>query len=347
MPFDPVIAAGRHWAPGEPLVPRGVMGSIGRLVRAGLGGEAAYIDNTIAQGGADVERAIALAGAVLWPRAAEILAAAPAPEDWEATGLPAAAYEPLAAGLSAVFRRAPHLRDLAPDEDAGVLDNDEDATAGILRNIANESETGCAMLARLILDRSPRAARLLWRIVASGRTQDEKAIIQRSITLGIEATLARLERTEGFAGISQGAVAGAGDEVRRVRTLLREIETGPVSASQRPRLAEVRGKLDTVSRERVARVVREGLVERLAKAEGPIDGPVQTELETCARDFRKLEVAMRKDGVRASRDRLLSQATEAVRAAAEAGILTPVRHCRLVEILLGSEAAEALYLRPV
>jgi hypothetical protein len=56
---------------------------------------------------------------------------------------------------------------------------------------------------------------------------------------------------------------------------------------------------------------------------------------------------MRKDGVRASRDRLLSQATEAVRAAAEAGILTPVRHCRLVEILLGSEAAEALYLRPV
>jgi hypothetical protein len=31
--------------------------------------------------------------------------------------------------------------------------------------------------------------------------------------------------------------------------------------------------------------------------------------------------------------------------AAQAGTLTPMRHCRLIEILAGSDAAEALYAK--
>ncbi len=122
LPLDPLIVEPRDWKPGEPLVPRSVLAPIGTLVRKGLGGEAIFIDKTIAKQKTDAAQAILLAGEALWPRAAEILAAAPAPSDWDESGLPVKLFEPLARAISAVLRRGVQLRNLLRDGEVGVFE---------------------------------------------------------------------------------------------------------------------------------------------------------------------------------------------------------------------------------
>jgi hypothetical protein len=85
-------------------------------------------------------------------------------------------------------------------------------------------------------------------------------------------------------------------------------------------------------------------VKRLATASGAVDGSAQSDMETCARDLRRLDSSVHAVGAPDSYDVLLARAAQAVRLAAEAGTLTPIRHYRLVELLEGPDAAEALYL---
>ena len=162
----------------------------------------------------------------------------------------------------------------------------------------------------------------------------------------VGAVVTHMERDTGFVHeIGHGALGETGVEVRRVLTLLREIEADKSFANHWPRLKAIRQKLDEVCGTRFARGVREGLVAPLASASVPVDGPAQTALEASARELRKLETMARKVGDPAGYDALLRTATDAVLAAADAGTLTPMRKYRLIEILAGSEAAEALYFK--
>ena len=113
LPLDPLTVPARGWRPGEPPVPRTSLAPVAKVVRDGLGNLAAAIDEIIAGRKADAIQVITQAGEILWPRAAEILAAAPVPDDWAETGLPHAAYKPLALSIAAVFRRAPRVRRIA------------------------------------------------------------------------------------------------------------------------------------------------------------------------------------------------------------------------------------------
>jgi hypothetical protein len=344
IPLDPLLVPARGWRQREPTVPRSVLTPIARTVRAGLGGVAPYIDKIVAGGEADVTLAITQAGDVLWPRAAEILDQAPPPEDWPETGLPLAAYRPLAASIAAVFRRAAQLRRLARSEEIGALETDDEAVDNILRNITNEPETGCAMIARLILVRAPHAAAALRRIVASARSQDEKTVMRQAMDRGMEGVLSHMEQDTGFVdGVGHATLSDVGEEVRRVTTLLREIEGDPEFARHWRRLKAIREKLDETCRERFARGINEGLVAPLSALDAPLDAAGQSELESRARDLRKLDAVARKIGGAADYDRQLRLASNAARTAAEAGTLTPMRRLRLVEILEGPEAAAALY----
>jgi hypothetical protein len=345
IPMDPLAVPIGAWRPGEPLIPRSILTQLAKITRAGLEELARSVDKIIADGKSDPTQAITDAGEALWPRAAEILATAPMPADWAATGCEPASFKPLVAALAAVFRRAPQLRRLALSEDIGALDVDEQAMEGILLNIADESELGCAMIARLILVQSPRAAGLLRRIVAMGRTPIEKAVIQTAMDRGISAVLDDMERTTGFADIGHAAAAEVGPAVRRMTTLLREIENDTGSVRHWPRLKPIRARLDQVCRDRITREVGDNLIHPLATASAPIGGQAQTDLESRSRDVRVMEAAARKIAAAPGYDLLLRSATNAVEAAAGAGILTPMRGFRLLEILAGSEAAEALYLK--
>jgi len=348
IPLDPLTVPMRDWRAGDPTVPRPVLAPIAKTVQARLGSLAPVIDKIIAGRRADAKEAITQAGEILWPHAAESLVSAPPPADWQETGLPLTAYKPLAESIAAVFRRAMQLRSLALDEEQGALAVDDDVVADILANIANEPETGCAMIARLILVRSPHALRLLGRIAGAGRTLDERVVLRRAMDRGVAAELTNLERDTGVAHeIGHATLAELGGEVRRVTTLLAEIEADAAFAGHWPRLKPIRHRLDEACRTRFARGLHEGLVGSLAAASGPVQGAAQTALESCARDLRKFEMAARKAGDSNSYDRLLARASDAVLTAAAAGTLTPMRTYRLIEILAGPEAAEALYMQAV
>jgi hypothetical protein len=346
IPLDPLLVPPRAWRPDEATLPRSILTPIARTVRAGLGSLAPYIDQIVAGGKGDMSRAITEAGEALWPRAAEILDRSPPPLDWPGTGLPHAAYGPLATNIAAVLRRAQYLRRLARDEEIGTQESNAEVMDEILRDIANESEVGCAMIARLILVRSPRAAKLLRRIVTATRSQAEKALMQKAMDHGLDLALSHMERDTGFVDmIGHGVLAEVSDEVRRVTTLLREVESDPGSSGHWPRVKAIREKLSDVCQDRFIRGVQENLVAPLEAAAGPVDGAGQTELEARARELRKLDAVARKIGRPADYDRQLMVASEAVRAAAEAGTLTPMRKLRLIEMLAGSDAAEALYVK--
>ena len=86
----------------------------------------------------------------------------------------------------------------------------------------------------------------------------------------------------------------------------------------------------------------EGLVAPLTASEAITDA-AQSGMETNARALRTLEMAARKIGNPAIYDTLLDKAAAIVGVAAGAGVLTPVRQARLIEILCGSDAAAAVY----
>jgi hypothetical protein len=134
-------------------------------------------------------------------------------------------------------------------------------------------------------------------------------------------------------------------EVQRLQTLLGGIEGNKAYADQWPRLKIIRRQLDDACRTRFDRGVRESLVAPLADLTVPVDGQAQTALESAARDLRKLQTTARKGGDPAGYDALLRTASDAVLTAADTGALTPMRKYRLIEILAGSDAAEALYAR--
>jgi hypothetical protein len=343
LPLDPLIVAPRDWKPGEPLVPRTVLAPFGKIVRGGLGGEAIFIDKTIAKQKTDATQAIMFAGEALWPRAGDILAKAAAPSDWDESGLPVKAFEPLARAVSAVLRRGPQLRNLLRDGEVGVLDSAEQSVADILRDIDTETSDGCAMIARLILLQAPHAAPLLRRFIASGRDQAAGAMVRQAIDRGTEEMLSDMESKGGLAEeISRGALANVGAAVRRITTFLREIEEDGATAN-RPRLHAIRQKLDAACRERFSDGLSTGVLTPLSDAAGPVDGAGQILMESCIRELRELETEARKVGGAANYDRLLMQASETVVEAAAAGTLTPVRKFRLIEILAGPEVAEELY----
>lgn len=351
IPLDPLTVPIGVWQVGEPAVPRPILTPVARIVRGGLGSLAASIDTIIANTGKDAARAITQAGQMLWPRAAEILATAAIPSGWPQTGVPANEFGPLIASIVAVLRRAMPLRRLVRDAEVGALEPDPETISDILRDIATESQTGRAMIARLILVRAPHAVPLLRRLISDGGKPDEKAAMQQAMEHAVAATLVQMERETAFSdGIGRATLADVGGEARRVMAVLRMIEADPASGGQHTRLRAIRAKLDDTCRERFARGVGEGLVRRLMTASGAVDGSDQAELETCARDLRRLDTPARTVGSRAigapdSYDVLLARAAHAVRVAAEAGTLTPMRHYRLVELLEGPDAAEVLYLK--
>jgi len=344
MPFDPLIVPARDWKLGEPSIPRTVLTPISRSVRAALGNAASVFDQCTVGPKADVEQAISLAGDLIWPRAAELLGTAPIPADWDATGLASSAYPTLARAIAAVLHRAPHMRRLARDRRPRTPEADDQAVDDILRDIANEPAEGRTMITQLILLHAPHAASALRRFQSSHRDQADGQSLQQALTHGTERVLAAMEGELGFTkDISHASLAGAANEVRRISAILQEIECGSGSGKDQQRLRAIRRQLDLVCQTRFAAGLQAGLVVPLAEAPGPIDAASQVRLEDCSRDLRMLETEARKVGGASSYEHLLRQASDNVLAAGQAGSLSSARKLRLIELLAGPDAAEALY----
>jgi hypothetical protein len=344
IPLDDLIVPAAVWKPGQSAIPRTVLKSMANIVRIGLDQEAVIIDQMIAGHNTGDAEVVTRAGWMLWRRAAEILAKAPKPADWETTGLRPDTYPSLAKAIATVLQKASALRKLLREAEIGVLNPDEQAVREVISNLEGEPPEGCAMVFKLIIGQLPHAAPLLRRLVDSGWTSAERAVLQTAMNRGTEEILGVMEqRSDLTEGLSAGSLAAVGTEVRRIAGLLQDINHDPNAGRHRVRANGIRQKLDAVCRERFADGMATGLVAPLIGATVPLDAAGQKQLETCARDLRTVETVGRKLGNATTYDALLLKATQAVQAAAGAGNLDKIRAVRLVEILCGPETAEAMY----
>ena len=344
LPLDPVIVPAREWRPGDATVPRGVLIPIAQTIRAALGQEATDIEGLIAGRDTKDEPAIAKAGTWLWARAATVLATASAAADWDATGLPPTVFPPLARAIASVLQRAIAMRDIVRNGAIGTLAPNDNSIRAILAGLAAESPEGFGMVVAILLTRLPHAAPQLQRLIASNRGTADSALLRQAMDRGLDGILSQMEDTQGFGcEILDAPLREAGQEVQRVADLLRDIDSEPDAARHRPRLKSIRLKLDRACRTRFGNGLTDGFVNPLVAAGEPLTAAHQSGIETRARELRTLETAARKVGGAKIYDALLDRAAAVAASAAASGVLTPVRHMRLVEILAGPEAAEALY----
>lgn len=345
-PFDTLIVPARSWRPGDPTLSRGMMATIAATVQAGLPELSRSIEADIRGQRSDAIQLIVQVGARLWPAAAQVLAETPTPVNWEETGLPITTWPAIARSVAVVLERAPLLMDLIRDVRVGALDPDENAIRALLSGLPESPPEGGAMVVRVVLEQLPRAAPILRRMITMSQDSAEKRILQRALDRGMDDMLDNMESETGIAkGLGQGSIASAGEEVRRIAKLLEDLDNDPSAPRQRGRLQSIRERLDTVCQARFAAGVDKSIVSPLAEPEGPVAGPAQTALEKRARELKVFETAARTIGGSSKYDAMLGQAARAVETAGDTGTLTTGRVVRLVEILLGSEAAEDVYLR--
>src|ERR1700722_5257761 len=346
IPFDPLTVPLRQWRIGDATLPRSAMAPIARQVRAALGETARAVDALITRQAIDETDAINQAGALLWPYAAELIAAADPPADWADSDLPLATYRALAASLATVLRRAVPMRRLANEAARGARIPDEASMRHILKNIDAESKTSCAMIARLILANAPHATCILGRIPGVAHDKERKAALRDAVDIGLQGALTHMEHDHHvYRDITDGAVSGVDESIRRAAVLLHALAMDAEFAAHRPRVAALRGRLDQACRTRFSRSVHDELESPLGAASERIEGQAQTDLEAGARGLRKLETEARKLGGSTIYDPLLAGAAEMVSAAETAGTLTAMGKLRLIEILAGVAAAEAIYRR--
>lgn len=346
LPFDPIVVHPRDWRWGDPSVPRAAIGPIAETVRAGLGKDLPEIDAMIAGRDTRDIATIAKAGPWLWSRAGTILDSDPTMVGWDASGLPATMFGPLTRAVGSVLRRATALRDLERATQLGTNPNEGNAIQTLLAGLGAESAEGLTMLVALLPVRLPHVTPRLQRLIGSARGSPESVAVRQAMDRGLDGVLGEMERANGFDNqVLRAPLRDAANDVRRVATLLRDIDEDPEASRHRPRLKAIWQNLDQACRKRFGEGLTEEVVVPLMAAAEPLAAAEQTRLETTARALRGLESAARKFGGAKVYDALLDKAATVARTAADSGVLTKVRHMRLVEILAGPEAAEALYRR--
>ena len=344
LPFDPIVVHPRDWRLGDAAVPRAAITPIAETVRAGLGKDVAEIDAMIAGRDTRDTATIADAGPFLWSRAGTILGGDPVMTGWDASGLPASVFPPLARAIGSVLRRAVALRDLERATQLSTVQTEDNAVQTMLAGLAAESAEGLTMLVALLLVRLPHVTSRLQRLIGSARGSPESVAVRQAMDRGLDGILGEMERKNGFDGqVLRAPLRDAANDVRRVAALLRDIDEDPEASRHRPRLKAIWQNLDQACRKRFGEGLTEDVVVPLMAATTPLAANEQTRLETTVRELRGLETTARKFGGAKVYDALLDKAATVASTAAESGVLTKIRLMRLVEILDGPEAAEALY----
>jgi hypothetical protein len=343
-PLNDLIVPASDWKPGQAAIPHSIMQSVSDTVQAAMAGDTEEIRRMIAGHNTGETEILTRSGQMLWAGAAEILAQAPEPLHWAETGLRPAAYPPLARSIATVLRRAVALRLLFRQAEIGMLKPDEGAIRAIILNLAAESPEGQAMVFKLMLGRLPHAAALLRQCAESNWTTTEKMLLQTAVDRGTEDILADMESQSALTKkLCDGALGDVGSEVQRIAGLLEDITDSARTNRDRLRTHALGEKLDAVCRGRFVEGLKTCLVAPLAAATAPVDSEGQKQFENHARDLRAVEMVGRRLGNATAYDGILSRASEAVRLATASGHLSPLRAVRLVEILSGPEAAEAMY----
>lgn len=338
LPLDPVIVPAAKWRPEEAGIPRTVLVPIAATAGAAMAGIVGKVARLVDGRTTEDRDVVAEAGALLWGEAARSLAPAPAPVGWESTGLNAALYPRLARLVAALLAEAPALDELvAEPEPKPIIE--------LLARVAKREPSALPTCLMNLLSRLPQAAAIVTAAAsASGAAPEVK--LRPALDQATELLVRQMELPGALAQEIAGVeLAEAGEAVRRMDALLRQIESGSQGSGNqalaRERFRGIRRQLDTLCRTRFAEALSEEFIRPLHH--GPAGGAIGEELERTARGLRTLESEARGLGSARVYDKLLGEAAIAVQRAAPQAALSLIEQMRLVEILAGPEAALALW----
>lgn len=339
LPLDPLIVAKEHWAAGQPAVPRPLIASIARLVRNGLGTEAAAIDTALEGRDLADEAAVSGLGSQLWPAAARVLRQVQAEAVREAmacAGVPDDAADAMRSGIAAVLGQANRLRALGQEVRAGLTIRPETLYV-VLDAAAADGVDAWSMILALLLARVADAQLVLQ--AAASRAAcwggpELKVATDRALALA----LCRLRSSAATGGcIADGELAEAAAEVERTAALI----DGPATSRKlgEAELASLRRHIGAQCQARFEFSLRSALLQPFLVA-APVPGSaIIPQLEATARELRRFEGQARGLGGAERYDEMLLKAAERVRTIEADGSLGLVDKVRMVEILAGPEAA--------
>jgi hypothetical protein len=334
-PLDPLIVPAGRWRPDRNAIPRTALAPMADCVRSSMGAEAQAIEAAIVGRTTADADLIVSRGHLLWAAAGRVLIGASAPPTWAETGLAVALFAPLARRVGALLSQMAAFDRLCAETADGLLPLRAEALHAILRGLAELDETALPMMVSLLLTRLPEAVALL----ATGQPASQGAAMKAAVEQTVGALLEQLAGEDGAgARIAATSLAEAASAVRRIATLLRELEDGSVTPARRAQLNAARQNLDAGCRARFAAGLRDHVLAPLSEAAlRDIAGT-----EAAARDLRALETEARTVGGASTYDLMLRQAAEAIKAAPAGDGLERSDQLRLVEILAGPDAALAM-----
>ena len=327
LPLDPVIVPARDWRPDAAQLPRTALAPLIAGVRAALGPAVVTPLSQALSAFPDVCTAGARLGPALWSQAVaplRALAAAGVP-GWAETGLPAAAAAPLTLGVAAVLESWPALCPLAPTSDRRRL------IEVTLRQAVDSGPVAWSLVTAVALARAPDPG--LVGLVAADQAESGGPALHQAMGAVLEVAIAGLERAAN-APAAEAAVA-----VNRASRLVATL-ADRVGPAQRALLAAFAQRIETACRARVIAECRAALAEPVAALTAPATDATVSAFEAAARGLRELAEEARRIGGSAAYDATLRETAATLRDATVG--LTRMDRARLVEILDGPEAAEAL-----
>ncbi len=338
-PLDLLVVPTARWRPGQPVIPRTALTPLAEHVRMTMGAAGAAIEKELAGRTTDDGELISELGRSLWPGAGAILADTAAPRTWTTTRLGHRNYRRLAGVVASLLAEAAIVDTLRAEAATGLLQPDPEVINGILRRMSRADDAALPMMIALMLDGVSDAAALL----PSRPTRHEASAMQASIAEASDLLLWHLDREEGAeTRVAAGTLADASAAVKRIAALLQQLDAVNVDPKRRDRLRAVRQRLDADCKARFVSGLQDELLSPLQHVGVPPEPARIPAIESAARGLRRLAVEGRAVGSGATYRLLLDKAATVIKSAAMRDRLAAVDQLRLVEILIGSDAALAL-----
>jgi hypothetical protein len=343
LPLDPLIVNAARWRIEQPTIPRSAIPSLAAALAVDLGAVgrkvAAMIEGRTTQ---DLE-VVAAAGALLWKKAAEMLADAQQPADWEATGLSTPVHKPLARRIGALLFQAERLQRWMADAAQGLAPPEAHAVQAMLEGAIRRDPDTQPMIIALLLARIPEVAPVLLR-VASLIGQRGGTLMRHAGEQAADMLLNQLEAPGGTeAHLGGQDLAAAGETVRRLTTLLGALQGESLSPDRRDRLIVVKERIKAGCQALFTDRLATDLLDPLRACTAGSGPEAGWELEAAARGLRALETEARRTGDDKTYDVLLGRAADVVHEITENGGLGRVGGLRLMEIVAGPELALAMF----
>jgi hypothetical protein len=342
MPLDPLIVPASRWKPGQATIPRTVIPLLAEAVEQALGSLAPAITAMIEGQTTQNQSVVEAAGALLWPRAAELLPVTPMPAAWITTGLPMQHYQPMARRIAALLSQAERLQRLISEAGMGLAPG-ATIVRSMLADVDGRDPEAQPMVIALLLARVPDAGPALAQIATSLGPRGE-ASFRLAGEQAADVLLDQLASAGGGGRQLDGHdLAQAGETVRRLTSLLGALGGDSDSFARRERLRDLRERINTGCQALFTDRLSADLLNPLRACGADSGAEPDWELEAAARGLRALETEARRAGGGKTYDALMGQAADVVREVTTKGGLGYAGGLRLMEILAGAEVALALF----